>query len=125
MDNNNSTNLVEVKNVDKWFGDLQALNDVSLVVPQGKVMVIIGPSGSGKSTLLRCINYLEMPTDGQVWFAGEKLSSDQKELNRHRTEIGMVFQSFNLYAHLSIWRISPWRCGLSRRLTKKKPWKSQ
>ena len=102
MDNNNSTNLVEVKNVDKWFGDLQALNDVSLVVPQGKVMVIIGPSGSGKSTLLRCINYLEMPTDGQVWFAGEKLSSDQKELNRHRTEIGMVFQSFNLYAHLSI-----------------------
>ena len=102
MDNNNSANMVEVKNIDKWFGDLQALNDVSMVVPTGRVMVIIGPSGSGKSTLLRCINYLETPTDGQVWFDGEKLSSEQKELNRHRAGIGMVFQSFNLYAHLSI-----------------------
>lgn len=102
MDNNTNGNLVEVRGMHKWFGDLQALNDVSLVVPKGKVMVIIGPSGSGKSTLLRCINYLETPTDGQVWFNGEKLNADQQELNRHRAEIGMVFQSFNLYAHLSI-----------------------
>lgn len=94
--------MVEVKGIDKWFGDLQALNNVSLVVPKGKVLVIIGPSGSGKSTLLRCINYLETPTDGQVWFNGEKMNNDQKELNHHRAEIGMVFQSFNLYAHLSI-----------------------
>jgi ABC-type polar amino acid transport system ATPase subunit len=102
MDNNNSANMVEVKDIDKWFGDLQALNKVSLTVPKGKVVVIIGPSGSGKSTLLRCINYLETPTEGQVWFNGEKLTNEQKELNRHRTEIGMVFQSFNLYAHLTI-----------------------
>ncbi len=102
MDNNTNGNLVEVRGMHKWFGDLQALNDVSLVVPKGKVLVIIGPSGSGKSTLLRCINYLETPTDGQVWFNGEKLNADQQELNRHRAEIGMVFQSFNLYAHLSI-----------------------
>jgi polar amino acid transport system ATP-binding protein len=102
MEDNNATNLVEVKSVNKWFGDLQALDNVSLAVPVGKVMVIIGPSGSGKSTLLRCINYLETPTSGQVWFNGEKMTSDQKELNHHRAEIGMVFQSFNLYAHLTI-----------------------
>ena len=102
MANLTTEKLVEVRSVNKWFGDLQALNDVSLDVQSGKVMVIIGPSGSGKSTLLRCINYLETPTDGQVWFNGEKLTSDQKELNRHRAEIGMVFQSFNLYAHLTI-----------------------
>jgi len=102
MDSNENTSMVEVKNINKWFGDLQALKNVNLTVPQGKVMVIIGPSGSGKSTLLRCINYLETPTDGDVWFDGEKLSASQKDLNRHRAEIGMVFQSFNLYAHLSV-----------------------
>ena len=102
MNSNGNPNLVEVRNLDKWFGDLQALNDVSMTVEQGKVMVIIGPSGSGKSTLLRCINYLEVPTDGEVWFMGEKMTEDQKTLNQHRAEIGMVFQSFNLYAHLTI-----------------------
>jgi ABC-type polar amino acid transport system ATPase subunit len=102
MANPTNENLVEVRSVNKWFGDLQALDNVSLDVESGKVMVIIGPSGSGKSTLLRCINYLETPTDGQVWFNGQKLTHDQKELNRQRAEIGMVFQSFNLYAHLTI-----------------------
>ena len=102
MANLTNENLVEVRSVNKWFGDLQALDNVSLDVESGKVMVIIGPSGSGKSTLLRCINFLETPTDGQVWFNGQKLTQDQKELNRHRAEIGMVFQSFNLYAHLTI-----------------------
>ncbi|BBB47813.1 amino acid ABC transporter ATP-binding protein [Pelolinea submarina] len=102
MANLTDEKLVEVKSINKWFGDLQALDDVSLDVQSGKVMVIIGPSGSGKSTLLRCINYLETPTNGQVWFNGERLTSDQRELNRHRAEIGMVFQSFNLYAHLTI-----------------------
>ncbi|MBM3136848.1 MAG: amino acid ABC transporter ATP-binding protein [Chloroflexi bacterium] len=102
MGNNGNSNLVEVKNLHKWFGDLRAVNDVSLTVEQGKVLVIIGPSGSGKSTLLRCINYLEVPTAGEVWFNGECLSEEQKSLNQHRAEIGMVFQSFNLYSHLSI-----------------------
>ena len=102
MNSNENSNLVEVRNLDKWFGDLQALNDVSMTVEQGKVMVIIGPSGSGKSTLLRCINFLEVPTDGEVWFMGEKMTEEQKSLNHHRAEIGMVFQSFNLYAHLTI-----------------------
>jgi ABC-type polar amino acid transport system ATPase subunit len=102
MSNNGNSDLVQVKGLSKWFGDLQALNNVSLTVEQGKVLVIIGPSGSGKSTLLRCINFLEIPTDGEVWFMGERMIEEQKTLNHHRAEIGMVFQSFNLYAHLTI-----------------------
>jgi len=94
--------MIEVKNLHKWFGDLHAVDDVNLSVQQGKVVVIIGPSGSGKSTLLRCMNFLETPTSGEVWFMGERMSTDQKDLNRHRAEIGMVFQSFNLYAHLTV-----------------------
>jgi len=102
MDSNRPPALIEVKNLHKWFGDLHAVDDVNLSVQQGKVVVIIGPSGSGKSTLLRCMNYLETPTSGEVWFMGEKMTTDQKDLNRHRAEIGMVFQSFNLYAHLTV-----------------------
>lgn len=102
MGSNGNSNLVEVKNLDKWFGDLQALDNVNLTVENGKVLVVIGPSGSGKSTLLRCINYLEIPTAGEIYFMGEKMTDEQKELNQHRAEIGMVFQSFNLYAHLTI-----------------------
>jgi len=94
--------MIETKNLHKWFGDLQALNDVNLVVQQGKVLVIIGPSGSGKSTLLRCINHLETPTSGEVRFMGNLLAENDKDLNSHRAEIGMVFQGFNLYAHLSV-----------------------
>jgi len=102
MGSNGTSNLIEIRNLDKWFGDLQALDDVSLTVENGKVLVIIGPSGSGKSTLLRCINHLELPTSGEVWFMGEKMTDEQRTLNQHRAEIGMVFQSFNLYAHLTI-----------------------
>ena len=102
MDSSQPPIMIEVKNLHKWFGDLHAVDDVTLSVPQGKVVVIIGPSGSGKSTLLRCMNYLETPTSGEVWFMGEKMTTDQKDLNRHRAEIGLVFQSFNLYAHLTI-----------------------
>ena len=102
MGSNGNSNLVEVKNLSKWFGNLRALDDVNLEVPNGEVMVVIGPSGSGKSTLLRCINFLEEPTEGEVRFEGDKLTADQKDLNRHRAEIGMVFQSFNLYAHLTV-----------------------
>jgi len=102
MGSNGNSNLVEIKNLSKWFGDLCAVDSVDLEIPNGKVLVVIGPSGSGKSTLLRCINFLEEPTSGEVWFQGEKMTSNQKDLNRHREEIGMVFQSFNLYEHLTI-----------------------
>ena len=101
MDSNQPP-MIDVKSLHKWFGDLHAVDDVNLSVQQGKVVVIIGPSGSGKSTLLRCMNFLETPTSGEVWFMGERMSTDQKDLNRHRAEIGMVFQSFNLYAHLTV-----------------------
>ena len=102
MANPNGNYMIETKNLNKWFGNLQALNNVNFTVQQGKVLVIIGPSGSGKSTLLRCINFLEIPTDGEVRFMGNLLAENDKNLNIHRAEIGMVFQGFNLYAHLSV-----------------------
>jgi polar amino acid transport system ATP-binding protein len=102
MANLNGNHMIEIKKLNKWFGDCQALNNVDLTVEQGKVLVIIGPSGSGKSTLLRCINFLETPTNGEVRFMGNLLVKNDKNLNSHRAEIGMVFQSFNLYAHLSV-----------------------
>lgn len=94
--------MIEVKDVYKVFGKVVALNGVSLNVYPGKVVVIIGPSGSGKSTLLRCMNHMEIESQGEVWVDGEHLNGDQKRLNRIRSEIGMVFQSFNLYPHLSV-----------------------
>jgi polar amino acid transport system ATP-binding protein len=95
-------NIIEVKNLHKHFGDVQALNGVSLTVERGSVVVVIGPSGSGKSTLLRCINHLETPTSGEVWIDGEILTTNSKQLNAVRAEIGMVFQLFNLFPHLTV-----------------------
>lgn len=94
--------MIEVKDVYKVFGKVVALNGVSLKIYPGKVVVIIGPSGSGKSTLLRCMNHMEVESQGEIWVDGEHLNGDQKRLNRIRSEIGMVFQSFNLYPHLSV-----------------------
>ncbi len=93
--------IIEVKDLVKHFGDVRALNGVSLNVDRGKVVVIIGPSGSGKSTLLRCVNHLETPSAGEIWIDSEKLTHDHKQLNRVRAEIGMVFQLFNLFPHLT------------------------
>lgn len=98
----NAKPMIEVKNIYKVFGKLVALNGVSLNVYPGKVVVIIGPSGSGKSTLLRCMNHMEVESQGEIYVDGEHLNGDQKRLNRIRSEIGMVFQSFNLYPHLSV-----------------------
>ena len=94
-------NIIEIKNLHKHFGHVKALNGVNIYIQRGKVVVIIGPSGSGKSTLLRCINYLEIPTKGEIWIDGELLTNDQKHLNEIRAEIGMVFQLFNLFPHLT------------------------
>ncbi|MEX2210457.1 MAG: amino acid ABC transporter ATP-binding protein [Gaiellaceae bacterium] len=91
--------LVRLEGVHKWFGDLYALRGVDLEVRAGEVLVVIGPSGSGKSTLLRTINVLEEPTEGRVLFEGRDLTDVRCDLNRARTEIGMVFQSFNLFPH--------------------------
>lgn len=94
--------IIEVKNLHKHFGKLQALRGVDLTVEHGKVLVIVGPSGSGKSTLLRCINHLEVETEGEVWIDGMRLNEKNKNINEIRAEIGMVFQLFNLFPHLTV-----------------------
>jgi polar amino acid transport system ATP-binding protein len=98
---NNTEDIIIIEELHKHFGDVRALNGVSLKVQRGSVVVVIGPSGSGKSTMLRCINHLEKPTSGKIWIDGELLTGDQKHLNEIRTEIGMVFQLFNLFPHLT------------------------
>jgi polar amino acid transport system ATP-binding protein len=94
--------IIEVKDLYKYFGRVKALNGVNLTVDRGRVVVIIGPSGSGKSTLLRCINRLEVPTSGEIWVDGQLLTKNEKQLNEIRAEIGMVFQLFNLFPHLTV-----------------------
>ncbi|GAA4682740.1 amino acid ABC transporter ATP-binding protein [Nocardioides nanhaiensis] len=94
--------LVVLDHVDKWFGDLHVLQDINLTVTRGEVVVVIGPSGSGKSTLCRTINRLETIDQGSISLDGEPLPEEGKELARLRAEVGMVFQSFNLFAHKTI-----------------------
>jgi glutamate transport system ATP-binding protein len=94
--------LVVLDHVDKWFGDLHVLQDINLSVARGEVVVVIGPSGSGKSTLCRAINRLETIDKGSITLDGEPLPAEGKELARLRAEVGMVFQSFNLFAHKTI-----------------------
>ena len=91
--------LVRLEGVHKWFGELHVLKGVDLAIEPGRVLVVIGPSGSGKSTLLRTINLLEEPTEGRVFFDGTELTDIRSNLNRARTEIGIVFQAFNLFPH--------------------------
>lgn len=94
--------LVVVENVQKHYGDFQALTDVNLTVDRGEVVVVIGPSGSGKSTLCRSINRLETITSGSIRIDGKELPAEGKGLAKLRADVGMVFQSFNLFAHLTI-----------------------
>ena len=94
--------LIVLKDVNKWFGPLHVLQDVSLSVDRGEVVVVIGPSGSGKSTLCRAINRLEPVNSGTILFDGRPLPAEGKALAQLRSEVGMVFQSFNLFAHKTI-----------------------
>ena len=94
--------VIELRHVDKHFGNLHVLKDINLSVGKGEVVVIIGPSGSGKSTLCRTINRLEIIDSGDIMIDGEKLPEEGKNLARLRAEVGMVFQSFNLFAHKTI-----------------------
>jgi ABC-type polar amino acid transport system ATPase subunit len=112
-----SESIIVVKDLHKHFGKVEALNGVSLDVERGKVIVIIGPSGSGKSTLLRCVNHLETPTSGEVWIEGELLGRDQRQINTIRAEIGMVFQLFNLFPHLTVLE----NICLAQRVVRKRP----
>jgi glutamate transport system ATP-binding protein len=94
--------LIVLDKVNKWFGPLHVLQDVSLSVDRGEVVVVIGPSGSGKSTLCRAINRLEPISSGTITFDGQPLAAEGRALARLRSEVGMVFQSFNLFAHKTI-----------------------
>jgi glutamine transport system ATP-binding protein len=91
--------IVRLENLHKWFGSNHVLKGIDLTVRPKEVLVVIGPSGSGKSTLLRCVNMLESPTEGHVWFRGQDITDVRANLNEVRTHIGIVFQAFNLFPH--------------------------
>lgn len=98
----NNKPLIEVKNINKKFKTTEALKSVSLNIHEGEVVFIIGPSGSGKSTLLRCLNRLEEPTGGQIFFEGVDITDKKVNIDKHRQKMGMVFQLFNLFPHMTI-----------------------
>src|ERR1700688_1332741 len=93
---------VEITALNKWFGEFHVLRDIDLAVARGERIVICGPSGSGKSTLLRCINRLEEHEEGRLWVDGGELGDDVKAIEAVRRTVGMVFQQFNLFPHLTV-----------------------
>jgi general L-amino acid transport system ATP-binding protein len=94
--------IIELRQVDKWFGEFHVLKGIDLAVKKGERVVVCGPSGSGKSTMIRCINRLEEHQRGQITVAGIELTSDVKNIEAIRREVGMVFQQFNLFPHLTV-----------------------
>ena len=102
MTDNEAGNIIQLENVDKFFGKFQALKGVNLTVAKGERVVVCGPSGSGKSTLIRCINRLEAHSGGKIIVNGHELTDDVKDIDAVRREVGMVFQSFNLFPHLTV-----------------------
>jgi len=102
MPNTNQQSIIALSNVNKWYGGFHALKDISLSVVKGERIVVCGPSGSGKSTMIRCINRLEEHQSGRIEVVGMELEGDLKKVELIRREVGMVFQHFNLYPHLSV-----------------------
>ena len=94
--------MIEVKNLKKSFGDLVVLKDITTTIKKGEKVVIIGPSGSGKSTFLRCLNLLEEPTGGTILFEGSDITDKKADIDKYRQKMGMVFQHFNLFPHLTV-----------------------
>lgn len=94
--------MIETKKLEKHFKDLFVLKGIDQKIEKGEKVVIVGPSGSGKSTFLRCLNFLEVPTGGEVWFEGINLTDASVNIDKHRQKMGMVFQHFNLFPHLTI-----------------------
>ena len=94
--------MIEVKNLKKQFRELSVLNGITEHISQGEKIVVIGPSGSGKSTFLRCLNLLEIPTEGEIWFDGVNMTDVNVDIDRMRQKMGMVFQHFNLFPHLTV-----------------------
>lgn len=107
--------MIEIKNLYKDFGKLEVLKNINATINKGEKVVIVGPSGSGKSTLLRCLNLLEEPTKGQIWFEGTDITDKKCDINKTRQKMGMVFQHFNLFPHLTILEnitLAPVKLGL-------------
>ena len=94
--------MINVKQLSKQFGENEVLKAIDLTVKEGEVVVIIGPSGSGKSTILRCLNLLEEPTSGEIFFEGQNITAPDSNIDQIRQKMGMVFQSFNLFPHMSV-----------------------
>lgn len=94
--------MIEVKGLKKKFDGLKVLNGIDYTINQGEKIVVIGPSGSGKSTFLRCLNLLEEPTGGEIWFDGTNITDPQNDINKMRQKMGMVFQHFNLFPHMTV-----------------------
>jgi len=95
-------NIIEIKNLNKWYGDFHVLKDINMNVKKGEIVVVCGPSGSGKSTLIRCINYLEQFQEGSIVVDGTEVTDDVKKIKAIREDVAMVFQHFNLFPHLTI-----------------------
>ena len=108
--------MIDVKNLCKSFGDVEVLKNISETIDKGEKVVIVGPSGSGKSTFLRCLNLMEHPTSGEIFFEGTDITRiSESEMNRLRQRMGMVFQHFNLFPHLTIRKnitLAPVKLGL-------------
>ena len=112
--------LIEVKDLQKHFKNstVKALDGVDSTICKGDVVVVIGPSGSGKSTFLRCLNLLELPTGGHIWFEGQEITDKKNDINKMRQKMGMVFQSFNLFPHKSVKEnitMAPIKLGLMKK----------
>ena len=94
--------MIKVENLHTYFGELEVLKGVNAEIKKSEVVCVIGPSGSGKSTFLRCLNLLEVPTDGKIYIDGVELMEHQKEIDKYRQKVGMVFQQFNLFPHMTV-----------------------
>lgn len=107
--------MIVTKNLKKAFGNQMVLNGIDETIEKGEKVVVIGPSGSGKSTFLRCLNLLEIPTEGEIWFEGNNITDKNSDINKIRCKMGMVFQQFNLFPHLSVLEnitLAPVKLGL-------------
>lgn len=99
---NNNANIIQISDLNKWYGEFHALKNINLNIKEGEIIVVCGPSGSGKSTLIRCVNFLEKFQEGEIIVNGTQLTDDVAKIRSVRSEVSMVFQHFNLFPHLSI-----------------------
>ena len=99
---NNKSNIIEISELNKWYGDFHALKNINLNIKEGEIIVVCGPSGSGKSTLIRCVNFLEKFQEGSIVVSDIELTDDAQKIRKIRSEVAMVFQHFNLFPHLTI-----------------------